>query len=342
MNVLRTRTFRVLLSAAAILLVLPDPAWAWGPATHICLGLGVLDSLYLLPPALRTLLSTYPRDFLYGSVAADISLAKKYVPEGRHCHHWSVGEEILATADTDRLRAVGTGYLIHLAADTIAHNIYVPRRLLLTSSSQALGHSYWEHRMDVQLGERYTSIAREVVMNHDHSEADAHFDEVLSATLFTFRTNRRIFRGMIRFQDNDRWHSVFSAVLENSRWKLPRPTIDDYLSRSFDYVIDYLRREGESLAFALDPIGEQNLRMAKKIRRQALKRSGSPNIEYLREAADERFPLPEEPFGFWSQRGKTVPEGPEEVETAEERENSGRNPDDLRGRSRTPPGNEAA
>jgi hypothetical protein len=68
----------------------------------------------------------YPKDFLYGSVAADISLAKKYVPEGRHCHHWHIGEEIFETAETERLRAVGLGYLSHLAADTIAHNFFVP------------------------------------------------------------------------------------------------------------------------------------------------------------------------------------------------------------------------
>src|SRR5690606_10379300 len=131
-----------LLLSLALLLLLPDPAWAWGPATHVYLGTGVLDSLSLLPPAVRSVVAACPYAFLYGSVAADISLAKKYVPEGRHCHNWHVGEEIYQTADTDRLRAVGLGYLAHLAADTIAHNVFVPRQLLLTSSSKAPGHSY--------------------------------------------------------------------------------------------------------------------------------------------------------------------------------------------------------
>ncbi|MBD0321533.1 MAG: zinc dependent phospholipase C family protein, partial [Gemmatimonadetes bacterium] len=119
-------TLAVSLAVAVVaLFLLPDPAWAWGPATHVYLGVGLLDALHLVPPAVRTLLAAYPHDFLYGSVAADISLAKKYVPEGRHCHHWHVGEEIFHSADTDRLRAVGLGYLAHLAADTIAHNTYV-------------------------------------------------------------------------------------------------------------------------------------------------------------------------------------------------------------------------
>ncbi|CAN5693014.1 zinc dependent phospholipase C family protein [soil metagenome] len=290
------------------LLFTPDPAWAWGPGTHVFLGNAVLNSLFLLPPAVRVLLSAYPTDFLYGSVAADISLAKKYVPEGRHCHNWHIGEEIFATADTDRLRAVGLGYLAHLAADTVAHNTFVPRQLLLTSATKALGHSYWEHRMDIQLGERSTAIAREIVMSHDHSAADALFDRVLSATLFSFQTNRRIFRGMIRFQDNVRWHSVFGNVIAKSRWALADTAVAGYVERSFDYVVDYLRRRDGAIAAGLDPVGEHNLSISKKIRRMAL-REGKRSPVVLAELANDFFPLPEIPFGYWGQRGR--PDGAE-------------------------------
>ena len=75
--------------------------------------------------------------FLYGSVAADISFAKKYVPEGRHSHHWRVGEEILKAAPDEPLKAAAYGYLGHLAADTLAHNTYVPRKLFLTRTGKS-------------------------------------------------------------------------------------------------------------------------------------------------------------------------------------------------------------
>ena len=291
-----------LLLCGAALFLLPDPAWAWGPATHVYLGQGVLQSLSLLPPAIQTLLAAYPYDFLYGSVAADISLAKKYVPEGRHCHNWHIGEEIFHSADTDRLRAVGLGYLAHLAADTVAHNTYVPRQLLLTSSTKALGHSYWEHRMDIQLGETYTSLARHVVMDHDHAAADELFDDVLSSTLFSFQTNRRIFRGMIRFQDNDRWQNIFGTLLQNSRWSLEDRVVEGYVVRSFDYVVDYLRRRGDAVAASLDPIGDANLGLSKKIRRMALREGAWRTPEVLDELADDFFPMPEIRFGYWGRR----------------------------------------
>jgi hypothetical protein len=290
-----------LLLAAAWLALTPDPVFAWGPATHVALGEAVLGALYLLPPAVRALLERFPLHFLYGSVAADISFAKKYVPEGRHCHSWAVGEEILKAADSEMMAAVGYGYLAHLAADTIAHNIFVPRQLLLTSTTQAVGHTYWEHRMDMHVGEDFLSLARHIVVEHDHSDADALFDEVLSRTLFSFQTNRRIFRGMIRFQGHERWQRVFSQVLANSRFDLPNPLVDRYFEISFDHVVAYLRERAESAPGDLDPVGDFNLRLAKKVRRRAMSDHTADHPEVLKEMADDFFPFPGGDLLYWPQ-----------------------------------------
>jgi hypothetical protein len=274
---------------------------AWGPATHIALGEAILGSLYLVPPAVRALLEKFPLHFLYGSVAADISFAKKYVPEGRHCHSWCVGEEILASADSEPLAAVGYGYLAHLAADTIAHNVFVPRRLLLTNTTQALGHTYWEHRMDMHVGEDFLALARHIVVDHDHSEADQLFDDVLSRTLFSFGTNRRIFRGMIRFTGHERWQRVFGSVLAKSRFDLPNPLVDRYFEVAFDYTVGYLRDGHASPAGEMDPVGELNLRLAKMVRRRAMSDHTADHPEVLNEMAEEFFPFPAGPLVYWPQ-----------------------------------------
>jgi hypothetical protein len=284
--------------ACVAMLLDPAPVAAWGPGTHIALGEGLLGSLYLLPPTLRVLLERFPIHFLYGSIAADISFAKKYAPVGRHCHHWEVGEEILASADNDPMRAVAYGYLAHLAADTVAHNIYVPRRLLLTQTTRGLGHAYWEHRMDVHVGEEYLGKARTIVLEHDHSSADALFDEVLSRTLFGFQTNRRIFRGMIRFQGNDRWKRVFDQVLSRSRFDLPDDLVAWYVALSFDAVVDYLVHGSTAEARGADPIGDVNLRLAKGLRRRALASGGVEDPAVVIAAADDFFPIPTTPRRF--------------------------------------------
>jgi hypothetical protein len=283
------------------LLLIPEPAAAWGPATHVALGEALLGALYLVPPAIRAVLERYPLHFLYGSIAADISLAKKYVPEGRHCHNWHVGEEILESAHHEALASVGYGYLAHLAADTVAHNVFVPRRLLLTSTTQALGHTYWEHRMDMHVGQEFLNKARHLVVDNDHSEADQLFDDVLSRTIFSFKTNRKIFRGMIRFQGYDRWQRIFERVLSNSRFDLPDPLVDDYFAIAFDHVVGYLRDRGASPAGAQDPVGDVNLRLAKKVRRRALADRSSHHPDLLAEMADDFFPIPGAPLVYWPQ-----------------------------------------
>ena len=255
----------------------PSDAFAWTPGTHVVLGEAVLRSLDLLPTATASLLAAHPIDFLYGSIAADTSLAKKYVPEGRHCHSWQVGFEIHDGADDERLAAFGLGYLAHLAADVVAHNHYVPYRLAITSSTVALGHSYWESRFESELGDRGAKRARELIL-HDHSRADALLDRILSPTLFSTGTNRRFFRGMVMVTDLDSWQMVMRAVADNSRWALRPREIDTHLVRSFDYVMDLLDRRGGSEPCRFDPSGEAALGEAKRLRKSAIRDGGEARV----------------------------------------------------------------
>lgn len=185
---------------AAVSLLLPDQLFAWTPGTHVYIGQAILDNLALLPPALAALLRAHPVEYLYGSIAPDTSFAKDYAPVHRHSHHWHLGQEVYDQAEEDRLRAFGLGYLSHLAADTVAHNFYVPRQLAATALIKGLGHAYWEARFENHLGERWAREAREL-LRHDHVDADCHLDRIISPTLFSIPTNRRLFRGMVHLAD---------------------------------------------------------------------------------------------------------------------------------------------
>lgn len=301
----RTLLAGVVLGAVAVL-AMPLPALAWGPAAHTQFGVEILRSLNLFPSPVAALLSAFPIDFLYGNLAADISMAKKYAPVGRHCHHWHVAREIQREAGDDpRLRAAMLGYLCHLAADVLAHNRFVPRMLLLTSSTRALGHSYWEHRMDSDVGADCALLARWVVTEFDHTRTDRLFREFLSSTLFSFRTNRRLFRGMIRISGNESWQAIFDTVIDNSRWDLSPREVDVWVPHAFELVADFLVRDGESVAAAADPIGERALFEAKKIRRRVLMAGGWRTGRALQATADHHFPLPSGPTPLWEVRGAT-------------------------------------
>ena len=287
-----------LLRAAAtvvlLLLVTPAVAHAWTPGTHILLGEAVLRSASLLPPNIASLLQAFPYDFLYGSIAADTSIAKKYARFGRHCHHWYVGLEILDRARDDTLRAFAYGYLSHLAADVVAHNWFVPHQLAVTSSTTSVGHSYWESRFETHLGERHSRRAHEIILL-DHARADDHLDRILSPTIFSTHTNRRIFRGMVRVTDSESWQRIFALMAEKSRWDLAEQDVGAYLGRSFDYVIDFLRRVDGSEPYAHDPSGDEPLRAAKAVRRTAMRAGGS---DAAQEAATRHFGLPPTSLAF--------------------------------------------
>ena len=277
--------------ALAVLLVLmltPAVAHAWTPGTHIFLGEAVMRSLPLLPSSISELLAAFPYDFLYGSIAADTSIAKKYAAAGRHCHSWNVGFEIHNNAESEPLRAFGLGYLAHLAADSVAHNYFVPHQLTITSSTAALGHSYWESRFDMHIGERFSRTAKQLILR-DHSHSDEHLDRILSPTIFSTSTNRRIFRGMVYVADTESWQRIFHLVEEKSRWDLSEREVETYMARAFDYIIDLMTRLDRAEPYKLDPAGTDALREAKKVRRAALRRGGE---EHVLEQAQHHFGMP--------------------------------------------------
>jgi Zinc dependent phospholipase C len=259
----------------------------------------VLANLHQIPSAVADLMRAFPYDFLYGNIAADTSLAKKYAPVGRHCHAWHVGQEIFDLAATDPLRAFGLGYLSHLAADTVAHNFFVPRQLVLTSSTTALGHSYWESRFETHLGDAYATTAKEVILQ-DHGSSDAHLDGIISPTLFSVRTSRRLFRGMVHLTESQSWQWAFQALREASRWDLPDADVERHMAVAFEYVMETLGQE-DSAARRLDPAGAQALLLAKRMRRHALSEGARDEPERLAATAEGHFGLPAATLAFWNQ-----------------------------------------
>lgn len=280
----------------------PSTAYAWTPGTHIFLGETVIRSLGLLPASIAQIIAAFPYDFLYGSIAADTSIAKKYAAAGRHCHSWNVGLEIYDQAKPEPMRAFGLGYLAHLAADTVAHNFFVPHQLAITSTTTALGHSYWESRIDTHLGERFSRRAREIILL-DHSASDGHLDRILSPTIFSTPTNRRIFRGMVYVTDTESWQRIFQMVSEKSRWDLPNAEVSAYMVRSYDYIIDLFNRFDSAEPYSFDPAGLDALREAKRVRRAAIR---TRDDGLVLENARQRFGMPDTRLDYSEKLGEPV------------------------------------
>lgn len=301
-------TLRFILALGAIALVaacFPESAHAWTPGTHVYLGESLLANLHLLPAATAELLRAFPFDFLYGNIAADSSIAKKYAPVGRHCHYWHVGQEIHDDARHDSLRAFGLGYLCHLAADTVAHNYFVPRQLVLTASTASVGHAYWESRVETHLGSAYARAAKDLIQG-DTRQADRHLAQIISPTLFSVGTNRRLFKGLVHLAETRGFQSGLKAAVGRSRWSLTDGDVERHLGLSYDYMVDLLANE-KSVPRQLDPSGEQPLHVAKTVRRHVLQESARTRPGKLLDAAEEHFGLPGAQLTYWPERIRPLP-----------------------------------
>ena len=230
----------------------------------------------------------------------------------------------------DALRAFGLGYLCHLAADTVAHNYFVPRQLMITSSTAAVGHSYWEARVESHLGDAYAKSAKDVILLK-HAEADAHLDRIISPTIFSVRTNRRLFRGMVHLTESSSWQRATQVAREYSRWPLTDDDVERHLGMAYDYMVELLGGD-DTPAHQLDPSGERPLKMAKELRRRVLRDSGRRNTARLETAALEHFGLPDRPLSFWTRVDDTAAvagAGERRALAARARERRPLNPDEV-------------
>lgn len=133
------------------LLLFPVPALAFGPVAHLDMGLDLVASAAIFGAGVRRLIRRYPDEFLRGMLDPDRSLAKNLAPYRLHSHNWIHAFRQYERARIEAERAVFLGYLCHLAADTVAHNLYVPGRMAASAGHPAAGHLYWESRLDARL-----------------------------------------------------------------------------------------------------------------------------------------------------------------------------------------------
>lgn len=259
--------FLAIIFSFIIVFALPDTVWAWGPATHLELGYAVLSNANLLASPVRLLLETFPYDFLYGNVSADIVVGKNLVEELKHCHNWKVGFKLLKKANGNSQRAFALGYLSHLAADTVAHNHFIPEMMIRSFSTRTLRHIYWEMRFDALSDKRVWQLPQKMI-KEIHEDNDRLLDSIIEDTPLSFRTNKTIFSSMMSLQRFQQWHRMLNLLSNRSRWTLRKEDKEKYFIASFEAVMGLLNHEHKAPCIKKDPTGKHNLNAAKYMRKK--------------------------------------------------------------------------
>ena len=228
-------------------LLVPAMASAWGPLTHLYLGNELFSLGALLPAGILEIIRKYRKDFLYGNIMADIIIGKKYLPDSRSSHSWEVGFDLLKAARTAQQKSFVYGYLCHLASDTVAHNSY-------TVDKKNLGHTILEMKADSIIDKKYWLQAM-TIDRKTQVRNDLFLENSLDRLLFSFKTNKRIFKGMV-FLSVVNQERIGDFIDRRMVTSLPdREAIEVLHEESLDKMIDLLMNFENSDVLSVSPSG---------------------------------------------------------------------------------------
>lgn len=285
----------------AFIVLLPAPAFAWGPVTHVGLGMQVLATVITPDYPLQAVLASLPEVFLYGSLAPDIVQGRRFQSRlRRHSHNWTVGMELLGAARNAEENAFALGYLAHLAADVVAHNFYLPARFIGRFESGVASHIYAEARFDSAQNAEYHEMLISL-LNTDFSALDAMLDRAIDSPLVSFKAHRLIFEGGLR--RIRQWNAVIKTLSPFKGDELSH--FELFTGSSCSAIGGVLHEPEHALARRYDPMGTEAQKNALATRRnlQRLTRMGPSARATARELAttmvrDVHEHLRQVPFGL--------------------------------------------
>lgn len=258
----------IFIFTALLVFLYSSDVLAWGPITHLKLGLALIDNLSILPMEVARIISSNTNQFLYGCISADIIQAKRLLTYVWNCHNWENGFKLLRSAKSDKLKAFSFGYLGHLAADIIAHNCFIPAKIVQTYSRRRLKHFLWELRFDSVMYDSETKSVLKDIIKEDHEKEDKLMNDLLKTAIFSFRTNKRIFSSLLFIQRVKRWQASLEDVYTRNNYSLSKNEIDGYFRLSLDAILGFLIDNRGSKYVRFDPTGKKALRDAEKIAKE--------------------------------------------------------------------------
>lgn len=259
-----------LLAATLLLVLVVAP---WGPGHHIEFSERVWRRRReTLPRDVGLLLGEEKAAFYYGSLAADIINFKAYGGDYNHCHRWSIIEEMRGLASSPRQEAFVLGYLSHLAADTIAHNHFVPYHLARFARTKGLGHLYWEMNADRFVKDSTWDLVAWLRGEAALDELDDLVNRTVPRKALSMRTNKLIFNHVLLVSHRERWRQGMARLHPIQNVSLSRGFLGTFQQAAVERVRLALHPRGFRAIQVVDPNGKQAQREALALRRRILHR----------------------------------------------------------------------
>ena len=246
---------------------------AWGPGQHLEFAERVWRRRReMLPRDVALLLSEERDAYFYGNLAADIIHFKAYRGAYSHCHKWSIIAVMRAAAKSPREEAFILGYLSHLAADTIAHNNFVPYHLARYARTKGLGHLYWEMSADRFVPAERWAIVPHLKAQPELFDLDELINDAVPEKALSMRTNKVIFNHVLLVSERERWRHGVARLHPIGEVDLRKGFLGLFQDAAVDRIRLALHPRGLREIGCVDPNGKQAQTDAMRARKRLVHR----------------------------------------------------------------------
>jgi hypothetical protein len=257
--------------ALLLALVLVLSTCAWGPGHHLEFEARVFRRREHLPSQVRRLIEEERPSWQYGQIAADIINMKAYGGHKNHCHRWSIVEEMRALARSPEEEAFALGYLAHLAADTIAHNHFVPYHLARFARGRGLGHVYWEMNADRFVPEARWRVISQLKADPELDALDDLINRTVPRKALSMGTNKLVFNHVLLVSERDRWRAGLERLHPLRHLRLERGFLERFRVAAVKRIQLALRRGGVAKLDHIDTTGKAAQQRALAVRTELVR-----------------------------------------------------------------------
>ncbi len=245
----------------------------WGPGTHLEFAERVLRRRReRLPAEVAQLLGEQRAAYCYGNIAADIINFKGYGGHYNHCHRWTIVHDMRERAQSPVEEAFVLGYLAHLAADTIAHNHFVPYHLARYARGLELGHLYWEANADRFVPEARWRLVSELKANHGLAQLDELVNASVPRKLLPKGANKLIFNHLLLGSEGAAWRRNVARIHPLSQLALKPGFLELFRRAAVARIELALQPHGIEQLAHIDTNGKEAQRAALRTRQVGLER----------------------------------------------------------------------